>query len=57
VSPAFFQRQPRLTFIVDGITHIITEAITTLTVTTGITIGTGPGLWDLTDITAIGKRI
>ena len=53
-------------FIEDGITHIITEAITidiitvaitTDTVTTGVIIGTGPGLRDLPDIIVIGKEM
>ena len=54
--PGLFRRQLRLIIIVDGITHITTEAITIHTVITDIIIGTGPGLRDLTDIIAIGKR-
>lgn len=63
--PALFRRQPRLIIIVDGITRIITEAITidfitaaitTDTVITGITIYTGLGFPGPPGIIAIGKR-
>ena len=58
--PVLFRRKLRLIIIVDGITDIVTEGITTDITITTTTIGTGLGLWasmGVQAIIAIGNRI